>query len=1285
MGDGALNDEQSVPLAELRDHILLEYSSASESLRRRRHHKILTNLAKLCSHSSNPSAHGSSNCLKSLEAANNVKQLSVPAVVFPAVEKLPDGILWVRASTNVRLPESFSDDYHVPYLGESDEHQASSSKLAKILCDDDSEMEDNSDVEGLEPEFGVSSEVEESDAEEEENGVLLLEADLDHVSRAKRKNRRSSFKTDKRDKKLPVSAKVGELRWDRQAKLIALQRFSVVFLPPNCDELTPKCAKAVMEAFKLSNISYAHAYMSLVTKRSHMWETKKKGEEQLDAVRAEVLNHIKGNGSSSAATVLGGDSIPFFFCRQCYVYDCSLHGNCDSGPSVPIPDRTRKDSATKQVVEDIEKGCKDHFAGNCWCLGSKDDECAKWWADSYETSINLIDDLKALLQKLLPIFGKDFCRVSETVRTLLRESHDIVPITCCRIGYVSTVMFNNLLETPVSSRGKKLQKLRSCKPAAEMEFMNGGIRPDYKPCRHDGPCTAENCTCVANGVFCEKYCGCNHSRPNQMKHMRHCSWAFPGCSCKSACSSNLCPCFSWKRECDPDLCRYCHECKDTKEGAASFTCRNVSLRLKRNCRLLAGRSNVHGWGVFAAYDVAQNEMIGEYVGEVLGDQVAERRGRLYDEVQSTFLFEITKGLSLDSTRIGNKLRYCNHSSDANLEPRLMRVAGDVRIGIFARRGIKKYEELFFNYGSKFKNRWEMKDSKDGKAELRATKHKKTALLTLESDDENDFTNSGERVKGRSVSNKIQKPDACRNDTHTAHNLIRRNRTNINRHRRTNSLQELVSSQNGSTAEFGEDFPAVRNELRPRRRSLRLGQGSRPTSLHDVGDSDSCSEDNGTDPCQSSNPSGQAADHTENIRISWQRSLRAAGSPASRPHQWNIFRSLRERKESPWKRRTSVRLDAKSKYKCIDAGSSSCPDIERATLSMQDHAAGVEDAVNEPPLKVARHDIRRNNNDMPSNFNGKQSQIPRLEEHASEGHRSNQNSGASKAQFNSVNDEGITIGNDRDGNAISREFRTEAQPVSLVPSELATGAHVISSVSDADADKVENDNLVSEIAPARSVQDTGAWSREEVHSSKRRLYNQEQPRIQSEAEGFAAKRHKIARRIVGTASGGGGSVAKKASTRENQDSGKSGTQRGKNVSVPKRVNPSWKKLSSGELSGEFPWGRWRIRGLPREGQSPKSKLDSEISTLPPTSSPPNSAHHTHDVRSSLRKGSNNSIRFANATNPPNVKQSPTAGLASEVINLVTDDEAEHDEVPNSLHRGGDSDTSFDPNFGKYTLS
>ncbi|KAM1813939.1 hypothetical protein ACFX11_027664 [Malus domestica] len=177
-----------------------------------------------------------------------------------------------------------------------------------------------------------------------------------------------------------------------------------------------------------------------------------------------------------------------------------------------------------------------------------------------------------------------------------------------------------------------------------------------QPCRQYNPCTCQTacgkqCSCLQNGTCCEKYCGCPKTCKNR----------FRGCHCaKSQCRSRQCPCFAADRECDPDVCRNCWvSCGDGTLGVPSqrgdnYECRNMKLLLKQQQRVLLGRSDISGWGAFLKF-------------------------------------------VLDAYRKGDKLKFANHSPDPNCYAKVIMVAGDHRVGIFAKERIAAGEELFYDY------------------------------------------------------------------------------------------------------------------------------------------------------------------------------------------------------------------------------------------------------------------------------------------------------------------------------------------------------------------------------------------------------------------------------------------------------------------------------------------------------------------------------------------------------------------------------------------------------------
>ena len=74
------------------------------------------------------------------------------------------------------------------------------------------------------------------------------------------------------------------------------------------------------------------------------------------------------------------------------------------------------------------------------------------------------------------------------------------------------------------------------------------------------------------------------------------------------------------------------------------------------------RSGIHGWGLYALEHIAADEMVIEYVGEVVRNEVADRREKQYEQkgMGSSYMFRVDQEYVIDATHRGNFARFINH-------------------------------------------------------------------------------------------------------------------------------------------------------------------------------------------------------------------------------------------------------------------------------------------------------------------------------------------------------------------------------------------------------------------------------------------------------------------------------------------------------------------------------------------------------------------------------------------------------------------------------------------------
>lgn len=126
---------------------------------------------------------------------------------------------------------------------------------------------------------------------------------------------------------------------------------------------------------------------------------------------------------------------------------------------------------------------------------------------------------------------------------------------------------------------------------------------------------------------------------------------------------------------------------------------NLNALTKRKKPVSYARSAIHNWGLYALEPIAAKEMIIEYVGESIRQQVAEHREKSYlrTGIGSSYLFRIDENTVIDATKRGGIARFINHCCNPSCTAKIIKVDGKKRIVIYALRDIEANEELTYDY------------------------------------------------------------------------------------------------------------------------------------------------------------------------------------------------------------------------------------------------------------------------------------------------------------------------------------------------------------------------------------------------------------------------------------------------------------------------------------------------------------------------------------------------------------------------------------------------------------
>nr|KYP47580.1 Histone-lysine N-methyltransferase EZA1 [Cajanus cajan] len=225
----------------------------------------------------------------------------------------------------------------------------------------------------------------------------------------------------------------------------------------------------------------------------------------------------------------------------------------------------------------------------------------------------------------------------------------------------------------------------------------------YTPCECHGMCGKE-CPCLLNGTCCEKYCGFAIIgsedvivlRVNAKVDYVHALQPTANVTQMSVEIVGLGNVLHLIQRVISMIV-----CGDGSLGepprCGDGQCENMNLLLGKKQRILLAKSNVAGWGAFTKNSINKNDCLGEYTGELITQAEANKRGKLYNRIETSFLFNLNDQWVIDAYRLGDKLKFANHSSKPNCYAKVMMVGGDHRVGIFAKENIEAGGELFYDY------------------------------------------------------------------------------------------------------------------------------------------------------------------------------------------------------------------------------------------------------------------------------------------------------------------------------------------------------------------------------------------------------------------------------------------------------------------------------------------------------------------------------------------------------------------------------------------------------------
>ncbi|KAK9280332.1 hypothetical protein L1049_014020 [Liquidambar formosana] len=137
-----------------------------------------------------------------------------------------------------------------------------------------------------------------------------------------------------------------------------------------------------------------------------------------------------------------------------------------------------------------------------------------------------------------------------------------------------------------------------------------------------------------------------------------------------------------------------------------YDCRKEYARYKQAKgwkHLVVYKSGIHALGLYTSRFIFRGAMVVEYVGEIVGLRVADKReseyqsGKKLQYKSACYFFRIDKEHIIDATRKGGIARFVNHSCLPNCVAKVISVRNDKKVVFFAERDIYPGEEITYDY------------------------------------------------------------------------------------------------------------------------------------------------------------------------------------------------------------------------------------------------------------------------------------------------------------------------------------------------------------------------------------------------------------------------------------------------------------------------------------------------------------------------------------------------------------------------------------------------------------